>query len=348
MLYILTEDTETILRHSCAAAVENRHFPRSRTVRQVMPRRYDPEHLRAALARESAWGWFDAPPPAPMTDADYTDGIVAAGRALADAASTTAGDTPVPTCPGWDVDRLIAHVGATDRWVASIVRNRAMTPPPRQPYRAGRPEPYGERIAWLRTAVADVAEALASAAADAQLWAPGTGRPVRFWARRMMHEHVLHGADVGWAVGEAEPHVRHRWARDGIGEFLDVLPGAVNASGRTLVPDDGDNRPVHIAFATADTREVWRVVWQPPAYTWTVDHVPAPPGSDSTGWSIDVAGWAPELVADAAAWLSGRAADVYLWLWGRPANRLVDDGDETVLDRWRSATRIATAPDRRD
>ena len=47
---------------------------------------------------------------------------------LADNVGATAPDTAVPTCPGWTVSDLAAHVGETLNWVSEIIERRISDP----------------------------------------------------------------------------------------------------------------------------------------------------------------------------------------------------------------------------
>ena len=56
-------------------------------------------------------------------------------------------DTPVPSCPDWDVTALLRHVGKIHRWVAQVIATGDMNTP--------RPEgtaPRGpELFEWIKT-----------------------------------------------------------------------------------------------------------------------------------------------------------------------------------------------------
>ncbi len=134
----------------------------------------------------------------------------------------------VPTCPGWTVDDLASHVAYVHRWAEGLVSRRA---PVRLSGRdlgitgvTGDPEALAEGLEGLRVR-------FASSDPDAPMWAWGADQHLRFWARRMLHETLVHRIDLECALG-----VDHSFdpviAVDAIDEFLVNLPAA-----RSFSPD---------------------------------------------------------------------------------------------------------------
>ncbi len=60
---------------------------------------------------------------------DYLDLLAAEGSALISAVRHGPLTAAVPTCPGWDVRALSAHIGTTWNWSAQVVRERLAGPP---------------------------------------------------------------------------------------------------------------------------------------------------------------------------------------------------------------------------
>ena len=50
---------------------------------------------------------------------DHVEAIRSEASALGAAARSAPLTTPVPTCPGWDVGRLVGHLGRVHRWAAA-------------------------------------------------------------------------------------------------------------------------------------------------------------------------------------------------------------------------------------
>ncbi|HEU0237988.1 MAG TPA: maleylpyruvate isomerase N-terminal domain-containing protein, partial [Micromonosporaceae bacterium] len=53
---------------------------------------------------------------------EHVDGLRRGGVALREAAAKAGPDAPVPTCPAWDVTKLVTHQGMVHRWAAANLR----------------------------------------------------------------------------------------------------------------------------------------------------------------------------------------------------------------------------------
>jgi hypothetical protein len=110
---------------------------------------------------------------------------------------------PVPTCPGWTVRDLVAHVGAAHRSTAAMLRaesERLVEPV------------AGDPMEWLRDGAIELVEAI-------------TRSPQEFWARRACHQTTLRAVDALAAVFGRPPEAAETWiatdlAVDGIDEVL--------------------------------------------------------------------------------------------------------------------------------
>src|SRR5215472_429357 len=88
-------------------------------------------------------------------------------------------DAPVPSCPGWDVADVVAHVGSIHRWARLAVRATDMVaPPPRRPPDVARGRPRGRRVDVGRPGDAP----LVDAAAGARDRGPPRRRRARPWS----------------------------------------------------------------------------------------------------------------------------------------------------------------------
>ncbi|WP_214110588.1 maleylpyruvate isomerase family mycothiol-dependent enzyme [Acrocarpospora catenulata] len=131
--------------------------------------------------------------------------------------------TPVPSCPGWDLARLVAHTGNVHRWATAMVRDLTQ-----KRYERDDADLTGagdDLAGWLAAGAGPLTEALLAADPDAPMWAWGGDRHARFWSRRQLHETVIHRVDAELAAGIA-PVIDEAVAADGVDEFLDVLPYA--------------------------------------------------------------------------------------------------------------------------
>lgn len=176
-------------------------------------------------------------------------------------ADTTA---PVPSCPGWNLNQLLRHLGGAHRSAALAVRTRATQPPQEENWRdvsryAGEdPAVLG---AWLAEGAAQLADTLREAGPEATVWTPVPGGPPTpaFFARRMAHETLIHRADAALAVGvpfEVDDSV----AVDAVDEWmmLGSLPVMFEyyPSKRELL---GPGRTLH--FHATDTAPEARAEW---------------------------------------------------------------------------------------
>jgi len=204
---------------------------------------------------------------------------------------------PVPSCPGWSIADLVAHLGETHRWAEHAVR-------------AGNPDapevfpPVTDRAAladWYRDSAATLLHTLRTAGPDAECWSFGPQpRTTRFWYRRQPHEAAVHRWDLGAALGQdlgyPEP-----LAVDGVDEVATMFfPRQVRLqripplSASLVIRADGHH----------------------------------------AGWTLAGDGVRP-LVGPADAAVSGPAAVLVLLLWGRlplddPRIRLVGDRDAAI------------------
>lgn len=156
-----------------------------------------------------------------MDYADFFPVITAQAGALADAARAMDPGARVPSCPEWDVAKLVRHTGTAHRWSAGVVKTREPLSPksmdlvlPEDP--AGLPD-------WLEQSAAELVSALAGADPHDACWTWTDDQHVRFWARRMAHETAVHRWDAEDARGAAVPF-EGELAVDGIDEHLRNLP----------------------------------------------------------------------------------------------------------------------------
>ena len=229
-------------------------------------------------------------------------------------------DATVPSCPGWAVRDLVAHIGMVHRWAtANLVGDAevARTPEPIEVEGRTQPDPAG----WLRSGGAALLAAIDAADddLDALVFLKNAPPPRQFWARRQCHETTVHGVDaLGARLGRLptteEADVPVDVAVDGIDELLTGFVPRRRERVRSGTPYSLAVR----ADDAGDTAAVWVLeVSEDPVVTSRYS-VPGAPRADRL--------------------LSGPAAGVYLALW----NRGDDVADDTaVLAEWREQMRVA-------
>lgn len=234
-----------------------------------------------------------------MEAAEYLDALRDRTTALLVSARTSL-DAPVPSCPGWTVADLIAHIGGTWGWAAAIVNTGARASFPAVPdglTSAG-------IIGWAEEQARQVIEALGAADPDSDCWTFGLPRSRLFWFRRQALETAVHAWDAQRGVGNAEP-INPELASDGIDEFLAVmLPRQVQQH-----PNGWTGQSIHLHRTDG-------------AGEWMVRLGPGSVSTERVHDKSDVA-------------LRGPASSIYLWCVGRLSpTDLEVFGDPAVADRW--------------
>lgn len=236
----------------------------------------------------------------------FVDHVRADGSLLADAADENVG-APVPSCPGWSVRDLVAHVAQVYEHKIECTRlGHAPDPWPPEWREAEHPVP------WFRDAHARLLQMFAENDAttpSATWWEPD--QTVGFWARRMAHETAVHRVDAQLARGVSSP-IDPALATDGVDEILRIM----------LEGDWSDD--------ANEAMNGQRIEISAGVRSWQVrldrDAVRVSEGNDA---------------ADAA--VTGEPSDVLLWLWGRePDERVTRSGDLEVHRLLRTRLVLAT------
>jgi uncharacterized protein (TIGR03083 family) len=234
---------------------------------------------------------------------EYLEAITRESTALADAAERAGLDVPVPSCPGWTVADLVAHVGEVQQWARITVEQRATERISRRTLPSA---PSGSALVpWFREQAPSLIAELAATDPATPVWSWSADNTAHFWFRRQAHEVAVHRWDAELAGG-TQHAIDAALAADGIDECL-----ATFLDGDRAV---GTGETVHLHCVDADGE-----------------------------WVITLTERAPKIErahakADVAA--RGAASDLELFLWGRVESSALDVfGDRELLDRFRSAIR---------
>jgi uncharacterized protein (TIGR03083 family) len=242
--------------------------------------------------------------PTDLTLAQHLDGLRAATVALSRYADEAGLAATVPTCPGWTVRDLVAHVGMAHRWSSASLRLEKVADPDAWE-REG--QASDDLVGWLEDGVIELVETIVRASDDvpAMVFLREAPAPKAFWARRQCHETTIHAVDALAAALGRYPVSAETWigddiAADGVEE---LVVGFLQRSKTRLRADPVGTQVV--ALDGAASPAWWSMALTPDAAPVTTRH-PADEPVEPGDWT-----------------LTGPAVDVYLQLWNRHA---VPDG----------------------
>jgi uncharacterized protein (TIGR03083 family) len=241
------------------------------------------------------------------------------------AAAVAAADPalPVPTCPGWTLAQLAAHVGHGMRWPAVIVERRATGPVPNeQADDLEVPDGAEARSAWLAAGARRLSDAVRRLGPETGVWSWADDRTAGFWLRRVTHDTLVHRLDAELAVGR-DPRVAADLAADGVADLLDmftVLPRVDDFPELDALRGDGEALHFHATDQGLGAAGEWLARRSPAGVAWEQRHGPA---------DVTVRGPAAELLL----LLTRRAA-----LGDRPGVEVA--GDRRLLAHWLDHSRF--------
>lgn len=220
-----------------------------------------------------------------------------------------AGDpaTDVPTCPGWTLQQLFRHVGRGNRWAAQMVLDGATEAVDPRAVPDGKP-PQGREIAWLNEGAQKLVDAV-NRDGQAPVWTFIGPRPADWWARRRLHEVLVHRADAALALRRPF-EVAPALAADAISEWLDIV---VHSEPAKVALRDEDSIHLHATDAGLGDDGEWTLTRRKDVVSWGFEH-----GKSTVA-------------------LRGSATDLLLALTRRRPRQesaIQTFGDETVWQSW--------------
>jgi len=235
-----------------------------------------------------------------LEPAAYLDTIATAAPALLEAGRQSL-VAPVPSCPGWVVRDVVAHLASVHRWAATAVTN----PPGERPDFTEAPS--DGLLEWAGQQAQLLLDALRTTDPDKDVWTFGPPRSVRFWLRRQAHETVMHAWDATAAVGTPIAFDA-TMAADGVAEFVEIwLPRGLKRK-----PGSWAGETVHLHRTDGDGE--WLVRLGPDGET-----------------EVERSHAKGDLAVRASA------ADLLLWMTNRIDDGRVEIfGDPTLVARWRA------------
>ena len=251
---------------------------------------------------------------------DTATSLIAENAAFADLLREADPDTPVPTCPEWNLGQLMRHVGRGDRWSAQIVAEKSgdFIDPKTVP--GGRPPADRDgQITWLKQGVLGLLDAVEQSGPDTPVWTFLGMRPAAWWVRRRLHETVVHRADAALALGAGfgvEPSV----AADAITEYLErvmIRADEEGPAGGDRPLGDGQSLHLHATYAGLGAAGEWTILGRPDGIAFDHEHAHA---------TVALRGQARDLLP--AIVRRGTAAELGLEIFG----------DQAVWDTWLART----------
>ena len=250
---------------------------------------------------------------------DYLGHLARDSALFGHALDSAASDASVPTCPDWNADDLLWHLGEVQWFWGTILREGvdgqaagAMARP--------RPDSRPGLMDFYLTASADLGKALAAASPQSPAWTWSDDKSVGFIIRRQAHEALIHRVDAELTAGQRRSVMDPVLSADGLDEALRIMYGGDLPPWGMFAPEN--ERAVRIQ--ATDTGDSWFV---------TLGRFSGTDPDDNKSYDqpgIQVAGTDPG--GPAAATVRGPAADLDCWLWQRPADAPLDrSGDTGVL-----------------
>lgn len=233
--------------------------------------------------------------------------------------------TGVPTCPDWDADALLRHVGGVLWFWATIIEKRVTDLSAVEEDDRHQPADHAGLVHYLDGQVDRLTALLDQTADDVPVWTWSRHHTVGFIRRRMAQEALIHRIDAeltAQAAGSGvESPIDADLATDGVEETLTYF---FHGPAWSTFTGDG---PVGL-LRTTDTGAQWLV------------QVGSVSGSSPDGQRSYDAEPAFRLIDDGGAdhpsggpptfSIGAGAADLDAWLWRRPAQRYVSiEGSES-------------------
>jgi uncharacterized protein (TIGR03083 family) len=249
---------------------------------------------------------------------DYLDHLRADSARFLDVLREAPAGAAVPSCPDWDADDLLWHLGGVQWFWGTVVAERLQSVDHLE--EPTRPESHDALVRFFEEQSARLQKELAAAdpAEEVYTWAPE--KNVGFIRRRQAHEALVHRLDAELVTGDVTP-LDTELASDGVLEALDVMFGGC--------PPWGD-------FAPSGEQVLVRVTDTGLEVLVSLGRFTGTDPDDGTAYDEeDISVSAADPTAQPAGVISGTADDLDAWLWHRRDDSgLAVEGDRAVLDRF--------------
>lgn len=259
-------------------------------------------------------------PPATSEHLDFLTHLATESARFAEAIVAASPDARVPTCPDWNADDLLWHLGAVQWFWGSVVADGVTSTEDAMARQAAdRPEDRAALTEFFASASMRLSEALAAKPPGAPAWTWSEDRTVGFIRRRQAHEALIHRIDAELTAG-SRTAMDPLLSADGADEALRIMYGGDLPPWGSFAPADGAT----LRLRAADTGHSWYLA---------LGRFSGTDPDDAKAYDQPgIRAAAADAGAPAAATVSANAADLDCWLWRRPAVGQVDrSGDPGVL-----------------
>jgi uncharacterized protein (TIGR03083 family) len=253
---------------------------------------------------------------------DFLDHLVRESARFAETIGAAPPGAPVPSCPDWNADDLLWHLGEVQWFWGTVVRER-VTGDQAEALKPPRPGDRAALAAFFDRASRELADVLAATPPDTAAWTWSEDQTVGFIRRRQAHEALIHRVDAELTAGRRTP-MDPGLSADGVDEALRVMYGGAPPWGRFTPTGAGTLR-----LRASDTGSTWLVT--------TGRFTGTDPGDGTSYDEPDLHTAGSDPGDPAAAEVVATAADLDCWLWHRPEyTPVTTSGDPDVLARFQS------------
>jgi uncharacterized protein (TIGR03083 family) len=254
-------------------------------------------------------------------DLDYLRYLAGESERFAAVLSGTAPEARVPTCPDWNADDLLWHLGEVQWFWGRVVADGILTTEQAEKVGAERPPTRADLNAFFEESSTRLGEALGAASPDAPAWTWADDKTVGFIRRRQAHEALIHRVDAELTAG-GRTAMDGVLSADGVDEALRIMYGGD-------LPDWGHFEPTGqaVEVRAIDTGDSWQVALG------QFGGIDPDDGQEYDQLGIQIAATEPGDSPAATAVIAGNAADLDCWLWKRPAFGSLDrSGDAGAIN----------------
>jgi len=154
---------------------------------------------------------------------DYLTHLADESRRFVEVLRPTPAHAPVPSCPGWDADDLLWHLGSVQSFWADVVEHAVADPA--EVTEPARPESRPGLVRFFEVATGRLQRVLAETDPAAPRWTWSTEQTAGFTRRRQAQEALVHRVDAELTAGVPRAPMDPALAADGVDEALRVVFG---------------------------------------------------------------------------------------------------------------------------